>query len=285
MSVRIFWDRGYTRRLTLDGRVSFRELMQERSIYAGSVCVVNGKHHQAHFDKPLASALQNGDTLCFWSNVGRVISKPRELPAKQDELNHADVPSVVLCDVKFNYVTKHICLPGILKGQLQLFQPEAWLIAQPPTHTGLMDGFSEPIETYYRTVLQHEPTMSTYVMSFVHHLQDLLNSGSATFPINMHAHPNFRVELLRRWLDQVKSTGCPFASPSTPRPRGVSDYTAHGSSGHSQYPYEHSSDREGDPKRLRREEYDPYSRPSSHPPREHDRYSSIEHPHDPHYRR
>jgi hypothetical protein len=208
--LRVLWDVGFTRREQYDPRLTLRGLLRQEGISPESKVVVNGKDWQLNMDQPIGTLLKNGDTLSCWTSIGRTVARPPDPPEHEDH-NHWTSPSVVLCDIKFNYTPRYICLPGILAGRILPFQPERWLLAQPLMHRGHMDGFSQTLDVYYRVVLSHEPTIASFVLSYAAHLQALLNIGTREFPPIIQ-HPNFRVDLLMRWLNEIRTTGHPFAS-------------------------------------------------------------------------
>jgi hypothetical protein len=210
LMLRLFWDVGFTRRAKFDARLTLRGLLRQEGIFPESQVVVNGRDWQLSMDQPIGSLLQDGDALSCWTSIGRSLARPPDPPDLED-LNHWTTPNVVLCDVKFNYVPRHVCLTGILAGRILPFTPERWLAAQPMMHRGRMDGFSQPLEHYYRMVLSHESTMTSFVLSYAAHLQSLLKTGTRAFPPSIQ-HPNFRVDLLMRWLNEIRTAGHPFAS-------------------------------------------------------------------------
>lgn len=212
VTVMIYWGRGASSKSTIKVQGCLKGLKDSLRIHENSRCVLNGCLFLVDDEKKFKDhALEDGDTLSFWTASGYEIS-PTVRP-RVERLTDHDVPSVVLCAVRY-YLIPKICMSEVLGRVFQRFKPKEWLteyFGDDRKITGPMDGFEQPIESYYERVLHSVETMSFLKWTYYNVLLKRYEAtdGKEIPPPFTHGK-DITVEHLTRWFGSMANSRVPW---------------------------------------------------------------------------
>lgn len=190
--------------------LTISQIKRDHNIPAESQAVLNGHEKYQNHEKP---DFRPGDILCFWTSAGFHVRR-HNVPRQGTALNAGDVPSVVLADIRCNFLPR-VCLEEIKTGEFQPFNPTHWLdIMGKARHAGPIDGFDDNIEAYYASVLSDKATMTHMKKVFMTDIGTLFRLNKAQdLPDTLAAASLSSIEA---WVNRMADATDPWSSKQPP---------------------------------------------------------------------